>query len=45
MKAINYACFKLEKKTTRSIKKNKNNFINVIGDKFAMIIRWGKSTV
>ena len=28
-----------KKKTTRSIKKNKNNFINVIGDKFAMSIR------
>ena len=27
------------KKPTRSIKKNKNNFINVIGDKFAMSIR------
>ena len=32
MKAIYYACFKLEEKTTRSVKKNKNNFINVIGD-------------
>ena len=39
MKAINYACFKLEEKTTRSVKKNKNNFINVIGNKFAMSIR------
>ena len=27
------------------VKKNKNNFINVIGDKFAMIIRWGKLTI
>ena len=36
MKAINYACFKLEEKATRSVKKKKNNFINVIGDKFAM---------
>ena len=25
-----------KKKTTRSAKKNKNDFINVIGDKFAM---------
>ena len=31
MKAINYACFRLEEKATRSIKKNKNNVINVIG--------------
>ena len=29
----------LEEKTTRSVKKNKNNFINVIGNKFAMSIR------
>ena len=27
------------KETTRSVKKNKNNFINIIGDKFAMSIR------
>ena len=39
MKAINYAYFKLEKKTTRSVKKNKNNFIKVIGDKLAVGIR------
>ena len=39
MKAINYACFKLEEKATRSVKKKKNNFINVIGDKFATSIR------
>ena len=39
MKAISYACFKLEEKTPRNAKKNKNNFINVIGDKFAMSIR------
>ena len=32
MKAINYACFKLEEKTTRSVKKNKNNFINTMGE-------------
>ena len=39
MKAINNACFKVEEKATRNVKKHKNNFINVIGDKFAMIIR------
>ena len=39
MKAIYYAYFKLEEKTIRSVKKNKNNFTNVIGDKFAMSIR------
>ena len=33
MKAIYYECFKLERKNTRSvIKKNRNNFINVLGD-------------
>ena len=42
MKPINYACFKLEEKITRSVKKNKSNFINIIGDKFAMSIRWVK---
>ena len=36
MKAVNYACFKLEEKATRSVK---NNFINVIGGKFALSIR------
>ena len=46
MKAINYACFKLEEKTiTRSVKKNKNSFINVTVDKFAMSIRCGKLTI
>ena len=45
MKAINYACFKLEEKTTKSVKKNKNNFINVIGDEFAISIRQGKLTI
>ena len=39
MKTINYAYFKLEGKTTRSVKNDKNNFINVIGDKFVMSIR------
>ena len=33
MKAINYVCFKLEENAVRSGKKNKNNFINVIGDR------------
>ena len=32
MKAIDYACFKLK------AVKNKNNFINFMGDKFAMSI-------
>ena len=39
MKAINYACFKLEEKTVRSIKTNKWNFINAIEDKVAMSTR------
>ena len=40
MKAINYTCSKLEEKPARSVKKkNKNNFINVIGDKFVMSVR------
>ena len=38
MKAINNKCFKLEEKDTRGVKKNKYNFINVIGDRFAMSI-------
>ena len=42
MKAINYACFKLEEKITRKVKKNKSNFIDITGDNFAMIFRWGK---
>ena len=42
MTAINYACFKLEEKITRCVKKNKRDFINIIGDKFAMSIRLGK---
>ena len=36
MKVKNNTCFKLEEKATRRVKKNKNNFISVIGDKFAM---------
>ena len=39
MKAINYACFKPEEKITRSVKKNKSKFINIIADKFPMSIR------
>ena len=39
MKEMTYACFKLEGKATRSVKKKKNNFISVIEDKFAMSIR------
>ena len=37
MKAINYAYFKLEEKTIWSIKENKNNFINVMEKKIAII--------
>ena len=36
MKAINYACL------TRSVKKNKNNFINVLENKFGLTIARGK---
>ena len=39
MKAICCAYFKLEEKATTSVKKKKNNFVNFIGDKFAMSIR------
>ena len=39
MKAINYACFKLEEEK-QQLKALKNDFINVIGDKFALSIRW-----
>ena len=45
MKATNYACFKLEEKATTSINKEKNNCINVIGDKFGMSIRLGNITI
>ena len=31
MKVIDYTCFKLEEKATRSVKINKNNCINIIG--------------
>ena len=37
MKAINYAYFKLEEKTILIIKENKNNFINVMEKKIAII--------
>ena len=45
MKAINHAYFKLEEKTFKSVKKNKNSFINAIGDKFALSNRQGKLTI
>ena len=45
MKAINYKCFKLEEKATRSVTRKKNNFINVTENKFAMSLRWGKLTI
>ena len=38
VKAINSGCFKLEEKAIRSVKKNKNNFINVIRDKFTISV-------
>ena len=34
-----------KKKSTRTVKKNKINFVKVSGDKFTMNIRWGKLTV
>ena len=30
MKAANYACFKLEEKATRSVKKKKKNFYQML---------------
>ena len=36
MKVKNYVYFRLEETATRKVKKNKNNFFNIIGDKFAM---------
>ena len=33
------------KKATRNVKKKKQSFINVTGDKLAMRIRWGKLTI
>ena len=45
MKPIHSASFKLEENVTRNVKKNKSNFINIVGDKFAMSIRKGKLTI
>ena len=36
MKGIKYTCFKLGKKAAKKVKKNKNNFINIVGNKFTM---------
>ena len=44
MKAINYACLKLEEKATKNVKKNKIYFANVIGDNFVIIACIGVST-
>ena len=41
MKVINYAYFKLDEKATRSVKENKNNFINNVRDKF-YAMKWVK---
>ena len=38
MRKINYACFKLEENAITSVKRNKNNFIN-IRDKLTISIR------
>ena len=38
MKTINYTCFKLEEKAMRSVKRNKNSFVNVIEETFVMSI-------
>ena len=37
VRATNYACFKLEEKTTKSDKENKNSFINVLGDNLLVL--------
>ena len=44
MKAINYACLKLEEKNPLEVLKRIKT-IKVIGDKFAISIRWGKLTI
>ena len=44
MKAINYACLKLEEKATRNVKKKKIYFANVIEDNFVIIACIGVST-
>ena len=45
MKGINCSCFKLEEKAIKSVKTSIDTFMNVIGDKFATRLRWGKSTI
>ena len=37
MKAINYACFKLEQKATKNVK-NKINFIHILGNNSPSIL-------
>ena len=44
MKAVSYACFKLESNATKSVS-NKNNFIKVIGDNFAVSIKCGEINI
>ena len=44
MKAINHACFKLEEKATRGVKKNKA-ILSMLEDKFTTSIGWGKLTI
>ena len=34
----NDVCFKLEEKSTGNVRKNKNSFIEIMGDKFAMSV-------
>ena len=36
MKAINQACFKLEEKATRNVKKDKNTCFNIIKDELTI---------
>ena len=38
MKAIDYAFFELDEKATRSVKKNKNNFVSVVGETFPVSV-------
>ena len=38
MKAIDYTYFELDEKATRSVKKNKNNFVSVIGEIFPISV-------
>ena len=42
MIAIDYVFSKLQAKVTRGIENNRSNFINIIGNKFVMSIKWGK---